>query len=166
MVDEMNKKQLLYHIETSRGKLENTISKLTHEQMLGSNVIGEWTVKDILCHIAIWEMRMTTWLRVSLLGEEPKMLPDGMTWDDLDEWNEQTYEEHKDRGLDEALAMFHKCYAEAFEMIVSVSEEDMIDPERFPWRKGRPLWRIIEANTWEHYDEHCSQIEAWIEKSS
>lgn len=41
MVDEMNKKQLLYHIETSRGKLENTISKLTHAQMLEANIIGE-----------------------------------------------------------------------------------------------------------------------------
>lgn len=166
MATEMNKKQLLYHIETSRGELENTLADIPHEKMLEPNVIDHWSIKDILCHIAIWEKRMANWLRISQLGKEPKMLPDGMTWDDLDEWNHQTYEENKDRELDEALALHHKCFAEAFEMIVSISEEDMLDPDKYPWRKGRPLWRIIEANTWEHYDEHKTQIQSWFDNQS
>ena len=100
------------------------------------------------------------------MGQEPKMLPEGMTWDDLDEWNNQTFEEHKDRDLDEVLAMHHKCFAEAFELVRNIPEEDMLDPKKYPWRKGRPLWRIIEANTWEHYDEHTKHILNWLGKQN
>ena len=59
MAEEMNKKKLLHHIETSRGQYENASAQISHKKMLEPNVMDVWSIKDIICHIALWEMRMT-----------------------------------------------------------------------------------------------------------
>ena len=33
---------------------------------------------------------------------------------------------------------------------IMVTEDDLIDPQRFAWRKGDPMWHMVAANTWEH----------------
>ena len=43
----------------------------------------------------------------TLRGDVPEMLSPGMTWDDLDQMNEQTYLENRDKPLAEVLSEFH-----------------------------------------------------------
>jgi hypothetical protein len=37
-----------------------------------------------------------------------------------------------------------------------------MDPDRFPTRKGSPLWYMVAANTWWHYEEHDEDIKKWL----
>jgi hypothetical protein len=59
--------------------------------MVQATLEAGWAVKDILAHISIWEGRMVRCLEEAIRGEVPQMLPPGMTWDDLDLWNEQDF---------------------------------------------------------------------------
>jgi hypothetical protein len=86
-----------------------------------------------------------------------------MTWDDLDEWNEQTYQKHRLRPLEEVMADFQLSYPQALQAVHEVSEPDLIDPQRFVWREGRPLWVMVAANTSWHYKEHNESIRNWLE---
>ena len=90
------------------------------------------------------------------------MLPPGMTWEDIDKWNEQTYQKHRQRDLDEVLAVFKLSYPQALSAVQDISEEDLIDPNRFAWRDGRPLWVMVAANTSWHYKEHEETITTWL----
>lgn len=158
----MNKNELLKEIREERGNLESAISNITHDQMFVVGVHDIWSTKDLLGHISMWEHRLTNWLRVSKMAQEPKMLPEGMTWDRLDDWNRQSYLELKERNLEEVQAQFRSTYPEVFEVIESLSEDDLFEEGRFAWRKGRPLWRLVAANTSWHYKEHSADLAEWL----
>ncbi len=162
MEEQMTKVNLLESIETHRQELEGTLAEIPVDQMTSPGVIGEWTVKDVLAHLTIWERRMTRWLRETAQDQEPRMLPTGMTWDDLDLWNEQTYLENRDRSLDDVLADFQASYPQALQIVTTFPEKDLLDPDRYVWRAGRPLWHIVAANTFWHYDEHNQSLRTWL----
>ena len=163
MDEDMKKTKILEHIQVERARFEGTLAKLSEAQMLIPGVIEGWTVKDLLAHITVWEQRMVHWLAETVRGKEPQMLPPGMTWDDLDEWNEQTYQKHRAHPLDMVLTDFALSYPQALEAAQEISEEDLIDPHRFSWRKGEPLWVMVAANTFWHYKEHDESIKSWHE---
>jgi hypothetical protein len=163
MIEEMTKPQLIEAITAGRKKFEATLSQLDEDQMTTPVLESGWSVKDVLAHIHVWETRMVQWLEVSQRGEIPQMLPPGMTWDDLDTMNEETYLQNQDRSLSEVRAEFQQSFPKALDMVKSISEEDLIDPDRFEWREGKPLWFIVAANTFWHYDEHDKAIRDWLE---
>jgi hypothetical protein len=163
MAEEMTKPKLIEAITTGRKVLEETLSQLDEDKMTIPSLESGWSVKDVLIHIQVWEARMVQWLEVSQRGEIPQMLPPGMTWDDLDRMNEETYLENRNKPLAEALAEFHHSFPKALDMVKGIPEEDLIDPDRFEWREGKPLWFIVAANTFWHYDEHDKAIRDWLE---
>jgi hypothetical protein len=166
MEEKMSKAELLENIQAERQRLESTLADINEDLMLTPGVIDDWTVKDILAHITVWEQRMVTWLEVTMRGQVPQMLPPGMTWDDLDDWNEQTYQKHRLRPLEEVLDDFAIFYPQALQAVQDIPEGDLTDPDHFEWREGRPLWIMVAANTFWHYKEHNESLRAWLQGSS
>lgn len=162
MEENMTKEKLIQEIHDERMRLEKTLEEVSELQMVMPGVMDDWTVKDFLAHITVWEQRMIAWLEQTLRNEVPEMLPPGLTWDDLDQWNEETYQKHRHHDLGEVLADFELSYKQSLEVVDNISEDDLIDPERFPWREGRPLWVMVAANTSWHYKEHEETISAWL----
>jgi hypothetical protein len=158
----MNKAEAVDLIQSERQALESVLAELSAEQMSRPGVESSWSVKDILAHITDWEGRMVWWIAESLRGDVPQRPAPGMTWDDLDRLNEQTYLLNRDRKLGDVLADFHRSYERAFDVVEALTEEDLIDPRRFAWREGNPLWHMVAGNMWEHYREHRESIEKWI----
>ena len=162
MEEQMSKEKLIEEIQIEHLHLERTLDKISRQQMVTPGVMDDWTVKDLLAHITVWELRMIRWLEQTVRDEVPEMLPPGMTWDDLDQWNEQTYQKHRHRDLDEVLADFKLSYSQALNVVQDISEDDLIDPNRYAWRDGRPLWEMVAANTSWHYKEHEETITTWL----
>jgi hypothetical protein len=166
MEEQMNKEKLLKEIQIERQRLEKTLERISAQQMLTPGVVDDWTVKDLLAHITVWEQRMVHWLEQTSRDEVPEMLPPGMTWDDLDQWNEETYQKHRHLPLEEVLTDFELSYTKALSAVHEVAEEDLVAPERYPWREGRPLWVMVAANMSWHYKEHEEAITAWLKGMS
>jgi hypothetical protein len=164
MAEEFTKSQVIESIKTERKLLEEQLEGLTEDQMLQPNLEGRWSIKDVLAHIVTWERLMIDWLETAMRGKVPEMLPPGLTWDDLDVWNERNYEDNKDLTLSDVISNFHSSYKLAFKTVEGISEQDLINPDRFEWREGRPLATIVAANTYWHYTEHREQIEHWRSK--
>lgn len=162
MNEEMNKSQLIESIINGRKKFEETLSQLDQTQMTTPGLESGWSVKDVLAHIQAWEIRMVRWLEDAQRGEIPQMLPAGMTWDDLDQINEQIYLENRDKPLTDIITEFHQSFPRALDVVKGISEEDLINPDRYEWREGKPLWFIVAANTFWHYEEHDKAIREWM----
>jgi hypothetical protein len=159
----MNKSRLLELIRSERQRLETTLAALSENQMVVPGVVGDWSVKDILAHITVWEQHMIHWLKETLRGEVPETVPYGLAGADVDERNERIYLEHRDRALAEVLADFGRSCSQVLKAVEGVSEEDLIEPHRFERPAGEPLWVVVAANTFEHYEEHNESISAWLE---
>ena len=163
MAEEMTKPKLLANIRAQRERFEAMLAEVDEALMTQPGVVGEWSVKDILAHIAVWEGRMVGWLEQILRGEVPEALAPGQTWDNLDQLNEQTYLENRDRPLEEVLAEFEASFRRAWDGVEAVPEDALLDPDRYPWREGEPVWHIVAANTFWHYPEHGASIRAWLQ---
>ena len=165
MDDPISKKEILEFIKSERDALESLVTGLDKEQQLRPGTQTGWSVKDVLAHITVWEQRLARWLAESLRGEVPERPAPGMTWDNLDKLNRQSYDENKEKLFEAVRSEFQLAHQAAMNVIAMLGEGDLFDGNRFAWRKGDPMWHMIAANTWWHYKEHREQIEKELAKS-
>lgn len=154
----MNKAALIQQIRGERARLLQALEGLTPEEMSREPVFGEWTVKDILAHIAVWQGRLITILFQLEQGRRPKDLT--LTEAEVNALNERFYREQKDRPLERVLADFHGTHQQLLKRLERFSEEDLNQPGRFPGLP-EPLWKLVAAETFEHDAEHRADIERW-----
>jgi len=130
--------------------------------MTAPGVMGEWSVKDILGHIAMWESQLVTTLYALERGVVPR-LPRSS---EVDAINAQSYAEQRERPLDRVLADFYAVHAQLLKRLNTLPERDLTDPKRWQWMEGEPLLKLVAGDTFEHYAEHRPAIEAWRAKLS
>ncbi|WP_376792753.1 DinB family protein [Thermoflexus sp.] len=157
----MDKETLIRRIQEERERLLKALEGLPPEALSQEPVFGEWTVKDILAHIAVWQGRLITILFQLEQGRRPKDL--GLSEAEVDALNERFYLEQKDRPLERVLADFHGTYQQLLKRLDRFSDADLTQPGRFPGVSG-PLWELIAADTFEHDAEHRVDIERWLER--
>lgn len=162
MNEEMTKSILLDQIHQERELLQTTLSKLGQTRLL-EEVEGGWTVKDIISHITAWEGKMIDALQTTLDGGEPHFLPPGKTWEEVGEQiNHDIHLANREKPLDQVLTESQESYKRSLEIIQEFPEQDLLSPDRFEWREGRPLWMLVAGNTNWHYKEHRQMLEEWM----
>lgn len=166
MSDPQTKDEVIALIQNARGALQALLEALPEERWLQPALNDGWTVKDLLAHITDWEGRMRLWIEQSLRGETPEQPAPGLTWSDLDRLNQESYLAQRERPLDEVRSAFTNSYERSLALVQTLQEDDLFDPARFDWREGSPLWEMIAANTWLHYDEHAADLRAWLERTT
>ncbi len=159
-----DKQDLIQRIRNERDGLRTLLGNLSEDEMLIPTEENAWSVKDHVAHIVVWEKRLVEWLDVVEKGDVPQQLPPGMTWDDLDRWNEQTFEENRERELKEVLADFNHFAEEVVQAVEAIPEKLLMRADSLAWRSGSPLWEMVAANTFGHYPEHREAIKHWQEE--
>lgn len=154
----MDKATLIQRIREERERLLRALEGLPPEALERELVFGEWTVKDILAHLAVWQGRLITLLFQLEQGRRPKDLE--LSEAEVDALNERFYRAQKDRPLERVLADFHGTYQQLLKRLERLSDEDLNQPGRFPGL-SQPLWELIAADTFEHDAEHRADIECW-----
>jgi hypothetical protein len=162
MSEQMNKTSLLDAMRTGYTALEKTLVPLGEVQMTTPGVNGAWSVKDNIAHIVTWQRILLDRLHAAARNETPTPYGSDPAGEDIDRLNEQFYQQSKSFPLARVLADFRSTYAQIEEAVQSTSEEDLLDPQRFNWAKGVPLWRYIAGDTYEHYLEHITLIQEWL----
>jgi len=158
-----NKKDLITKIREERDSLGDLLGTISQNEMLIPLEENGWSVKDHVAHIVVWEKRMVEWLNDVERGDVPRQLPPGMTWDDLDRWNEQTFKENSERDLNEVLVDFDHFAKEVTQAVEAIPEDLLMRADSLEWRSGSPLWEMVAANTFWHYPEHRETINNWQE---
>ncbi len=158
----MEKAQVLEAITSERNHLDSLIAPLSDAQLCQPGLAGGWSVKDVLAHIAAWEKRCLDGIETGLRGGTPIWPEAGYTWQDTDRLNEETFQENKDRSLEDVQTESRKSYEQFLALVERLSDEDLNDPQRFPWTEGESILAFIADNSYNHYREHSEQIRAWL----
>jgi hypothetical protein len=163
---EMDKKTLMDTIQKEYAQFESLIAPLTEAQLCKVPFEGEWSIKDIMAHIAAWEQLCTKWLAESVRGETPNP----SERNDM-ESNYRIYRDNRDRPLKEIQELFkytHKQFLHQVDILFqTLTEEDINVSDRFAWTESWPGSSLIAAiadNSYEHYYDHTQQIRNWINK--
>ena len=170
MTDQMAKAELLDKIATSYASWQALVDRVPRERMTEPGFAGEWSLKDVLAHVTVYERWTADNLEADAHGEPaPQVVPwgppDGNTAD-VDARNAAFQRHYRDTPLDEVLAAAHEHHQRLLAAIEGVAESDLNDPHKFAWTAGQPVWEAIAGNSYEHYDDHQPGVRAWLDAHS
>jgi tetratricopeptide (TPR) repeat protein len=110
-----------------------------------------WAPKDILAHMAAWKLHNAEIIAAGRRHEPP---PEEIGYQDV---NDQLFEKYRNCSWDEVLALLDQAQREMLSQLQPLAEADLSDLERFPSSEGRPLWRRIAADSYQHPLAHLGE---------
>lgn len=145
-----------HQLERAWADLCALVESVPEEGREKPGVVGGWTLKDLLGHIAFWSGRAAETLRCACndrLDDAP--IGEGDSW--VDEWNEREYSIRKDRPFMEVRAEFLRNYKEANACLDEAPEEKINAKLR-----GNEVASYFAGDTFLHYREHAEHIREWL----
>ena len=128
------------------------------EDQLARVWFDQWSVKDIIAHVAGWEREMAGALQRMARGERPT--PEGTDYSDSDAWNAKF--SGAMHGVDPrtVIASWEQTHA------TYVAAANALPDDRFGETDGKPKTanRLLETSGFGHYREHAAQIRAWRQR--
>jgi hypothetical protein len=157
-----SKSRIIKRLGIERKRLEQFLSTLSRVDMLAPGVVGEWSVKDVLAHLADWEAHMSIWMNAARGGDPVEQPDPGLTWRQLDLFNDRVYEAHRDQPLDEVLAYFHEAHRQFMELVDAMPEAEMLTLGAYPFLGKDTIYKWLVA-----YADHDAwgkkEISKWFE---
>jgi hypothetical protein len=154
-----NRSELLAEFEQEWVNFERICASLSQAEMVAPGVEGEWSIKDILCHISAWEKYLLDRLGMVMTGQPPNY-PSMKSWDDVHRFNAQVYADNKDRPLNSVIIEFRSLYRGVMTVLEALREDQLTQPYSYDFPDDTlTLLRLIRGNTSEHYREHRVAIE-------
>lgn len=136
-----------------RGILTRMLDSLTEEIALRVMVTPEWSVKDVLAHLAGAERGMAGLAKRMLRGEDPQ-LPPGYN---NDEYNARQVTKRKALSLSELRAELEATRAELMALLESITSKQLELCGQHPL-EGEVSLKELLVIIYSHETTHCSEI--------
>jgi hypothetical protein len=157
-----NKAALVSQITGSRARLQAAIDAFDDSEAVEPVLADGWSVKDVMAHVAEWELYVVRRIEARRRGEMPEVW--ATNEGETDAVNARLFGQNKDRSLAEVQRFYNDAHEQVLAVIESMSEADLLDDSKRedvigPWRS--PVWMHIGGNTFWHYVEHAEAVEAY-----
>jgi uncharacterized damage-inducible protein DinB len=135
--------------------LEAALAGLSDARMLEAGVVGVWSVKDLLGHMAYWAHEAAKNTELVKAGRQDRIVrPD--TAKALDRWNAREQRLRAGRPLAEVRYELEESHQRALAALADLPEEKLslnLD--------GGTFLELYALDTHDHYREHTDHILAW-----
>ena len=135
------------------GSAVDSFSELELEQ---PGVVGHWSIKDLLGHIAFWAQQAAHNLKLIAAGRDEEVQRPGSE-KEMDEWNERERTLRQGRPL----AAVREEWLESFQAAMQALAAFPAGKLEEEIKGGQTALRLLAADTYEHYREHLAQLVAW-----
>jgi hypothetical protein len=149
----MDKQQLLKRLEKAWATIKESYAGLSDSQLMEPDVMGNWSVKDILAHVTTWEEEALKYLPLITTGGTP---PRYIQYGGINAFNAQMTEQKRRLTLSEVLKQLNETHSRLIDYIRSVPEEHFTRETRFRHR--------LRLDTYSHYPMHAKAIWEWRER--
>ncbi len=150
----VSKREFLERMQAARAELNEALSGLTEEQITQDIVAGEWSVKDILAHLAAWQNESVLLVERAARGEAVGP----MINESVDDWNLRRVVERRRLPLVDVMQEFN----DAHDRLIAALErwpEDHVPLGPGGWDQTSELWWLTE-----HDREHLGAIQAYRQR--
>jgi hypothetical protein len=157
MTEMVKKSDFLDQIKSTHRELEIILAKFPLPCLEEAGQYDDWTVRDIIAHIAWYEIEMVNMLKQRALA--------GSDWWDLplEQRNTAIFAACRDATALSVIKNESSAYQSLLELLEALDETALNDPPTFA---GMPAewqpWSVIASNTYEHYLDHFSQLQACL----
>lgn len=142
-------------LQTAHDKFRGPIAALP-AAAYGERWLGDWSINQLLAHMAGWFREMTDGFARVNRGERPT--PEGVDYSNADTWNAKFTVDAKTGSA--ALADWDAAFAGYVGAAGALGEDKFgVDAER-----GRPLIgnRLLQGAGIGHFAEHQAQLDGWL----
>jgi hypothetical protein len=153
----MTKEELIDKLESSRENFLELVEDLDDAAMVEVSTVDQWTIKDILAHLARWEAELVKLLWQLRQGQRPTTAH--FMGDSVDGTNARWKEDDRSRPLERVLTDFHGVRNQTLRRLEAFTDRELNDEKRYPWLNGKPLWQWVAADSFEHEAEHIASVQ-------
>jgi hypothetical protein len=139
-----------------------SIAGIPDEMLENEYVMQQWTIKDMLGHIAMWMRVACQFVADYKKDGVPKSL--GLDNDGaVDAINAQGRAASHVLSLKQVMDEFAAAYGALIDAVQTLSDAELNAQLPAPWKEGDTLERLIAINSYEHEPEHTEQVGIWRE---
>lgn len=172
----MTNAEVVAALQDAYCQLDALLERLDEAAMIEPGIFDDWTVKDVLAHLAAWEQLELGWMEAVLRSETPLLYAPGyerdetdwrMRIDAIERFNARVLEESRTCPLKEVLTEFRVTQMAMLDLVRQLPERALTDPSVFFWLADeveRETWTPIPVNSYEHYFQHIGPVRAWTER--
>ena len=147
----MNHQQLLQRIETAWTAFTDSYAGLKDAELAEPGVTDDWSVRDIIAHVTIWEEEALKHVPDILAGRRPPRY--SVTYGGIDAFNALMVEQRSRLPLDEVLRQQADAHQRLLALARSLPDEQIARETR--------ARRRLRLDTWSHYPIHTRAIREW-----
>jgi hypothetical protein len=148
----LDKRQLLDGLKEERDQWRVILAQLDDSRMEDPGVQDDWSVKDILAHLAVWDRRGTRWIKIAAQGGMPEIPEPGLSRKDFDRLNYRSYLENRDKPLAEVMDEFNAAYLALIEQVEAL-------PEGIA---RKPVMGKLISGRYKHSRKHRGYVLKWV----
>ena len=131
--------------------LEEACVGLSDDQMTEPGVMDDWSVRDILAHVTIWEEEALKHLPLIIDGGNPPRY--AVVYGGIDAFNAQMLAKKRWLSLSQVRNELIETHERLVRYVASVSEEEFMRETRFR--------RRLKLDTYGHYLIHARMTQEW-----
>lgn len=153
-----DKAKILADLDAAWADLTALVNSVPRDKMEESGVVEEWSVKDLLGHIAFWAEKASDDLKALASGREGEIeTPGGDAG--VDQWNAREAAARTGKPLGEVRGECVQSFADARAAFQTVPAEKLGTEV-----KGWPQLQRFLGDTTIHYREHEDHIRTWLKQ--
>ena len=136
-------------------EVRSVVESFSDDEVLKAGVVNDWSVKDLLGHMAFWSGKAATDLNLAAAGRFTEIeVPGGES--QVAEWNAREAAARQDKSLDAVRREWADSFQAAKAALAATSDETLDVDVR-----GWTMFVRFAEDTYRHYREHAEQIQVW-----
>jgi hypothetical protein len=146
---------LLDALDAAREDFHDALAAVDAELVTAPGVVGDWSVRDLVVHVAAWDEHGTAALELATSGRGDDF---AYSTADTDAENDRIEAEALRTSPSDALAREERAFADFRAAIAA------LDPELLGHQLGNgdSVEAVIRYDGADHYGEHTEHIRAWF----
>jgi uncharacterized protein (TIGR03083 family) len=152
-----DKQAIEQRLDAAWAELLGLVQKVPEDAVTRPGVVEDWSLKDLLGHIAFWSGRAARTLRCTAAGRpEDAEFGDGEDW--VDAWNAREFEARKDHEFHQVRAEWMRNH----EDVCKALDDAPAEAFDIKLRGGYSVLENFAGDTFMHYSEHAQHIRNWL----
>ena len=157
-----SKQQLIDEISKEKKILNDLLESVDKTKLCIAGACVNWSIKDIVCHLAEWQEMVLSWYELGMSGKTPEVPGKGYKWSQLPDLNMEIYKKYKNLTWEEARQFFKKSEFNIMSTIKDMEEDTMLKPGLYPWMNQNTMIGYFGSCTSSHYKWASGLIKKFI----
>ncbi|REJ76367.1 MAG: DfsB family protein [Acidobacteria bacterium] len=143
----------------------NRLHEIDSEKWEEAGLWGDdWTLKDLVAHLAEWQHMFLTWHRDGSEGRTPEMPAAGYKWNETPRLNRAIQRKHASKSREAVVEELDSGHTEILALVEKLTPAQLLEPGHFEWTRKYPLTTYLGPNTASHYRFANKVIDRWLRR--